>query len=232
VVYSKLKGDEIFCSAYSHELKNYGLTLGLTNYSAAYCTGLLVARRLLKQLKLDTKYLGQSENIDGSYFLVNNEKIKGQTRPFKCFLDVGLARTTTGNRIFGALKGACDGGLYVPHSEEGKRFPGWDHKEKKYDPAIHKKYIFGGHVAAYMKILEKDEKRYKAQFGRYIAKNIKPDDLEKLYASVHQAIRKDPSSKSKYANLTGDKKKNSKRRRQKKEKRKIILNKKINKSTT
>jgi len=114
------------------------------------------------------------------------------------------------------LKGACDGGLYVPHSEEGKRFPGWDHKEKKYDPAVHKKYIFGGHVAAYMELLEKDEKRYKTQFGKYIAQNIKPADLEKLYASVHQAIRKDPSSKSKYATLTPEKKKKAKKLEDKK----------------
>ena len=44
-------------------------------------------------------------------------------RPFKCLLDVGLARTTSGARLFGALKGAVDGGLDIPHSE--KRFPGF-----------------------------------------------------------------------------------------------------------
>jgi len=38
-------------------------------------------------------------------------------------LDVGLVRTTCGNRVFGALKGACDGGLHIPHST--KRFPGF-----------------------------------------------------------------------------------------------------------
>lgn len=37
-------------------------------------------------------------------------------------MDVGLVRTTTGNRVFGALKGACDGGLAIPHSTG--RFPG------------------------------------------------------------------------------------------------------------
>ena len=34
-------------AAYSHELSEYGLTVGLTNYSAAYCVGLLLARRVL-----------------------------------------------------------------------------------------------------------------------------------------------------------------------------------------
>jgi len=37
-------------------------------------------------------------------------------------LDIGLARTTTGARIFGAMKGAADGGIDIPHSV--KRFPG------------------------------------------------------------------------------------------------------------
>ena len=36
-------------------------------------------------------------------------------RPFRAFLDVGLARTTTGARVFGVLKGAVDGGLDIPH---------------------------------------------------------------------------------------------------------------------
>lgn len=33
-------------AAYSHELPKYGITVGLTNYAAAYCTGLLLARRV------------------------------------------------------------------------------------------------------------------------------------------------------------------------------------------
>jgi len=100
------------------------------------------------------------------------KKYPNAPRPFKCNLDVGLTRTTTGNRVFGSLKGACDGGLLIPHSEEGKRFPGWNNKEKKYDPAVHKKYIFGGHVAAYMKHLESDQGRYKTQFSNFIKENI------------------------------------------------------------
>ena len=36
----------IVSAAYSHELPNYGIKVGLTNYAAAYATGLLVARRV------------------------------------------------------------------------------------------------------------------------------------------------------------------------------------------
>ena len=42
-----MAGDVIVAAAYAHELPRYGLKVGLTNYAAAYCTGLLVARRLL-----------------------------------------------------------------------------------------------------------------------------------------------------------------------------------------
>ena len=42
-----------------------------------------------------------------------------------------------------------DGGLDIPHSD--KRFAGFDKEKKELDPEVHRKYIFGGHVVAYMK---------------------------------------------------------------------------------
>ena len=61
VAYAKIEGDVIVCAAYAHELPRYGLKVGLTNYAAAYCTGLLLARRLLQKYKLDGLYAGQEE---------------------------------------------------------------------------------------------------------------------------------------------------------------------------
>lgn len=46
VAYSRIEGDRIVCAAYSHELPKYGVKVGLTNYASAYCTGLLLARRV------------------------------------------------------------------------------------------------------------------------------------------------------------------------------------------
>lgn len=46
IAYAKIEGDQIVCAAYSHELPKYGIAVGLTNYAAAYCTGLLLARRV------------------------------------------------------------------------------------------------------------------------------------------------------------------------------------------
>ena len=46
IAYARLEGDVIVCAAYAHELPRYGVKVGLTNYAAAYCTGLLLARRV------------------------------------------------------------------------------------------------------------------------------------------------------------------------------------------
>jgi len=185
---SNLTNDVCLAAAYSHELPRYGIRLGLTNYAAAYATGLLLARRVNQNLKLD--YEGQKE-VDGEDYNVEAED--GSNAPFKANLDVGLARTTTGARVFGALKGACDGGLNIPHNP--RRFPGTtkDGKEYKTDPDKHKQYIFGGHVADYMrKLSSDDEESYKRQFARYIALKVSADDLENIYKSAHAAIREDP----------------------------------------
>lgn len=69
IVYSRIEGDYTMAAAYSHELGKYGVKVGLTNYAACYCVGLLVARRLLTKLKLADTYKGQEE-VDGEEFLV------------------------------------------------------------------------------------------------------------------------------------------------------------------
>jgi len=105
-------------------------------------------------------------------------------RPFKALLDVGIARTTTGARIFGAMKGACDGGINVPHSN--KRFPGYlrarvevitnkrgktTDKEKvdaEYRPDVHRDRIMGTHVTLYMNSMKKeDPEKFKRHFGKW-----------------------------------------------------------------
>ena len=51
IAYAHLKGDFVVCAAYASELPKYGIKVGLTNYAAAYCTGLLLARRVSQQIK-------------------------------------------------------------------------------------------------------------------------------------------------------------------------------------
>ncbi|KAI8812860.1 hypothetical protein BJ742DRAFT_792018 [Cladochytrium replicatum] len=199
-VYAKISGDVVLSAAYAHELPRYGIELGLTNWAAAYATGLLAARRVLQKLKLDEKYTG-NENIDGTFYQVEALDGDDDPRPFKAFLDVGLRRTTTGSRVFAALKGAVDGGVLIPHSES--RFPGYDAGGKALDAEVLRKYIFGGHVAEYMEYLqEEDPESYRRQFARFIEQEIGPDDLEDLYSEAHEKIRADPSPSEKEAEKT------------------------------
>lgn len=193
VAYSRIEGDKIVCAAYSHELPNYGVKVGLTNYASAYCTGLLVARRLLKLLGLDTLYPGSVEVTGEEY---NVEALDKGPNAFKCYLDVGLMKTSTGARVFGAMKGAVDGGFNIPHSI--KRFPGYDAESKNFNAEVHRKHIFGLHVSEYMQQLsENDDDAYKRQFSRFIKNGIQPDSIESIYKKAHEAIRADPTRKSK-----------------------------------
>lgn len=211
IVKATLAGDITLTSAYSSELPRYGLSCGLKNYAAAYCTGLLAGRRLLQKVGLFDMYTGvgndEEDEVTGEIVSVEFNKkkyyvdeLQGNRAPFKCYLDIGLHRTTLGAKIFGALKGASDAGLDIPHNH--KKFPGYDPDEKEYDVDMHRDAIFGGSVREFMEHLEQEDSesgtnRMKEQFGKYVDAGIGPDDLEDLYKDVHKKIRADPAPKHK-----------------------------------
>ncbi|KAG2493843.1 hypothetical protein HYH03_008059 [Edaphochlamys debaryana] len=188
IVRSTIKGDIVEAAAYAHELPEYGLKCGLTNYSSCYCVGLLVARRILTKFKLDKHYPGNVEPDGEDY---NVEPVEEGPRPFYCLLDTGLKRTSTGSKVFACLKGALDGGLDIPHNE--KRLVGYDRSGKKLDAEVMKKYIFGGHVAEYMEEMEEEEpEKYTKHFSKFLEEDISGGELEDLYAEVHKNIRENP----------------------------------------
>jgi len=202
VAYASIIGDKVLAQANSAELSKWGLKCGLTNYAAAYCTGLLLSRRVLKTVGLEKTFTGVSE-ITGDYYDAHDEMENSdkeyRRKPFKAVLDIGLARTTTGARIFGALKGACDGGLHVPHSET--RFPGGVSKggdeddEGEFDPEVHRKHIMGVHVQEYMDLLKsEDADKYQRQFSKWIQnlKEMKVSTVEEAYKKIHAEIKKNP----------------------------------------
>jgi len=191
IAHAKIEGDLVICAAYSHELPRYGVKVGLTNYAAAYCTGLLLARRLLTKLNLADVYEGQLE-VDGDEY--NVESLDDGAAAFRCYLDVGLNRTTTGARVFGALKGAVDGGLEINHSMS--RFPGYDEESDDFNAEVHRGHIFGKNIGEYMNSLsESDEDAFKRQFSQYIKEGITADTIEEVYTRAHAAIRADPAAK-------------------------------------
>merc|ERR1711959_11886 len=151
-----------------------------------------------------------NKKVDGSYYSVGDDM--QDRRPFKAFLDVGLVRTTTGNRVFGAMKGACDGGLNIPHKD--KRFPGFhitkaeiqtnkrgkaqeiEKAKQTFDPKEHREHIFGGHVEKYYKALKAENaQRFNKQFSQW-EKALGNQSMEALYKKVHASIRANPARKS------------------------------------
>jgi len=196
VVSSKIAGDVCHAAAYAHELTRYGMPVGHTNYACAYATGLLCARRLLSKYGLDKQFPGTVE-IDGEFeddYVMNAEDEDGVSA-FHALLDVGLKATTVGSRLFGALKGAFDGGLEIPHSN--KSFYGYDKDNKEYDAGEHRDHIFGAHVGAWLEEMKAEApEEYTREWSKYIEHGLESaEDIEEAFEKCHAAIRADPIQK-------------------------------------
>merc|ERR1712087_43624 len=199
VVYSMQKGDFCVAQATSTELSKWGLTTGFISYAAAYATGLLIARRILTKYGLANMFKGVKE-ADGADYDVSAdaEAVKQDKRPFKAILDIGSTNASTGNRVFGVLKGACDGGLHVPHSV--KKYTGYvkeeDSKKGVYTAEVHKDRILGCHIDEYMeKLKEQSEDDFNKQFSKWnkCLSDAKIESCEDLFKKVHEGIRADPA---------------------------------------
>jgi large subunit ribosomal protein L18 len=94
----------------------------------------------------------------------------------KVLLDGGLYTSTKGSRIYAALKGALDGGLEIPHSEE--ILPG-DERVK------------GQHISSYAEHLKKESAQtYKKMFSGYAKAKIAPEKLPDHFGEVKAKILK------------------------------------------
>ncbi|AFM98456.1 60S ribosomal protein L5 [Encephalitozoon hellem ATCC 50504] len=186
IVGAYMEGDRVMVYADSSELPKYGINFGLTNYSAAYATGFLIGRRALTALSLDGVY--GPKKIDGSYSIT--EDVDGEKKAPKVFLDIGLARSTKGAKVFGAMKGASDAGLNIPHSEV--KFYGYK-EDGSFDAQELHDRIFGHNISEYMQELrESNPEKYEVQFSDYIKKGIQPEDIPQIYKNAFDKIAEDP----------------------------------------
>ena len=119
-MWATIKGDKVKSYADSTELKKYGLTAGLTNYAASYCTGLLCSRRLLALLDKEneenakkaegetpakmTETFDLIKEVKGEYVDFKQLCEESGLKPFIAYLDLGLVRATNGNRVFAGKK--------------------------------------------------------------------------------------------------------------------------------
>ena len=77
----------------------------------------------------------------------NSADDQQERRPFKVILDVGLSATTNGSKVFAVMKGICDAGVNVPHSNT--RFPGSSSNEE--ENKVLRSRILGVHIDDYLK---------------------------------------------------------------------------------
>ena len=135
-----LSGDKILASTCSKELEKFDWKGSYKNTSAAYLSGLLFGKKALA--------VGVHDAI----------------------LDIGLKRSSTGAKVFSALKGVVNAGLRVPHDEQV--LP----KEER---------VKGEHIVSYAKrLFEEDEQRYERQFS----KGLKPEQLVDKFNHVKDNI--------------------------------------------
>lgn len=207
VVRSEICGDHVVCVAYSSELDRYGVKVGHKNYASAYCTGLLVARRLLAKIGTQQKkdLVGKFQGTTNVGEFIQNVERNGaekQDDALTCYLDIGINRSTTGAVVFGALKGAADGGLFIPYSGHRLAAGYWDKKEDApANEAALKDRIYGKHIADYLESLNKHPEKKSVGgvklFSQYEKNGVKPGDIEAMYKKAHDEIRKNPAPSGK-----------------------------------
>ncbi len=136
--------DVTVISASSLELSKFGWNGNCGNIPAAYLTGLLCAVR------------------------AKNAGVKN------AILDIGFFEAHHGSRVFSTLKGAVDGGLEIPHSEES--FP----SEER---------LTGTHIANHAAELKKGSKeKYEKHFSAYIKTKANPEKIANLFETVKSKI--------------------------------------------
>ncbi len=85
--------------------------------------------------------------------------------------DIGLNSATKGANIFASLKGVIDAGVEVPHN-------------KKVLPDDTR--VRGEHIAEYASNL--DEEKYSQQFGGYLERGLKPEELPDHFDEIKSKI--------------------------------------------
>lgn len=73
----------------------------------------------------------------------------------------------------------------LPPPSSSSRLVGFDSETNDLSADVLRKYLFGGHVADYMrKLEEEDEEKYKSHFSKYIEKGITADKVSGMGGGV------------------------------------------------
>ena len=116
-----------------------------------------------------------TSNLPAAYltgYLAGKKALKAKIK--EAILDIGIHSANAGTRIFATLKGVVDAGVEIPYNEI--MLPSEDR-------------IQGQHIMTYAKLLAKEDKeKYAKHFSKYLAANVKPEDLPKLFKATKTRI--------------------------------------------
>jgi len=148
-VQPRIQGDHVLKSVYSKDLETFGIYTGKTSFPASYTIGLLLSKKVSQEK-----------------WFIRGGKTKCK-KNLNAILDIGLARVTTGNKVFSVMTGIVDGGINVPHNE--KRLPGYK-KNEIFQTNLLNERIKGKHIMDYMELLkEEDNEKYTKHFSKVIS---------------------------------------------------------------
>ena len=142
VVRSEIEGDYVIAKANSNELKRYGWNASGKNVPAAYLIGVLAGKK------------AKAADVEHA------------------ILDMGLKRTTAGNKIFAVVKGALDAGLDIPCDSDITPSP---------------ERINGSIIAEYAEQME-DPLEYERRFSVYLRRGLRPEALPGHFEEVKARI--------------------------------------------
>jgi len=142
LIESKIEGDYVIIEIHSNELHDMGWKASGKNTPAAYLIGYLAGLKALEA--------GVEEAI----------------------LDMGLKRSTKGNKVFAVVKGANDAGLYIPCNSDV--IPSPDQLEGKV-------------IADYAEQME-DPLEYERRFSFYLRRGLRPESLPEHFDEVKSKI--------------------------------------------
>jgi large subunit ribosomal protein L18 len=142
IIESKLGGDYVLVEVHSNELEDMGWKASGKNTPAAYLIGYFAG--------LKARDAGINEVI----------------------LDMGLKRSTKGNKIFAVVKGANDAGLHIPCNS---------------DVIPSHEQIDGGVIANYAKNMD-NPFEYERRFSFYLRRGLRPESLPVHFEEVKERI--------------------------------------------
>ena len=80
--------------------------------------------------------------------------------------------------------------ISVFHSHSPKRLVGYDHESDQHDAEALRRYLYGGHVADYMRyLMEEDEDKYKAHFSQFIKEGVTADNVSVEHGVLVESVR-------------------------------------------